>query len=540
MDNNVVFNPNTQNDPNAQVPDPNAQPPVSEVPPVQTPVDPNANPNFDPNPDPNPEPGNELPVDPTADTPVDPNADPNAQVLLDENGNEIPSDGSDLGYEEPPNFFQSGLFKKILIGLGILVFLIIIISVVGNFMKGAPKNVKLEWWGLWEDTPTMQVLINDFKKTHPNIDVVYVKKNPDQYREQVMTRIENGTGPDIFRYHNTWLPMLKKDVSALSADAITAEEFKNAYYPVMQHDLTKDGAIYGIPLEADTLELFVNPQLFQAAGQQVPTTWDEFNTAAKELTSKTPDGKINKAGAALGTYTNINHAPDVVSLLLVQQGVDINNIANFTQKEAGGLSYYGSFALSDKNVWDKTLPNSLLAFSKGDLAMYFGYSWDVFEIKKLNSNLKFKIYPVPSNQGIKTTIASYWVEGVSAKSANPKEAMEFMHYLAQKDTAQKFYTETTKSRASGEFGELYPRKDLQSSLQDNELAYPFVQGLDQASSSFFASNTRDGETGINSLMNSYLQKAVDALTPDPNSGQSVIDDLNNGVAQVLGKYAEQQ
>lgn len=508
-----------QNNPSQAVPE-QPQEPVAE----QAPYDPNA------------------PIDPNA--PVDPSLDPNAQATTDEYGNPIvadaSTDGTDAGYEEPPpGFFHSSLFKKIVIGLGVLVLIIIIISVVGSLGGSKEKNVTLQWWGLWEDKATMQVLIDDFKKTHPNINVVYEKKSPKQYREEVMTRIEKGTGPDVFRYHNTWLPMLEKNISPLTTEAIAPEEFKNVYYPVMQNDLVKNGAIYGIPLGADSLQLFVNPQLFAAEGQDVPTTWDQFNDAAKALTSKSPDGKILKAGAALGTYDNVNHAPDIISLLLVQQQVDMNKLTDFTKQEAGALSYYGSFALDEDNIWDKTLPNSLLAFAKGDLAMYFGFSWDIYEIRKLNSNLQFKVYPIPSNQGVQTTIASYWVEGVSAQSPNQAEAMIFMNYLAQKETAQKFYTESAKARGPGGFGEPYARKDLQESLSDNELVYPFVKGLDQAASSFFASNTGDGDTGINSLMNNYLKTAVDKLVPGADAGQSVVEDLNNGVAEVLANYVQE-
>src|SRR6266702_2522097 len=87
-------------------------------------------------------------------------------------------------------------------------------------------------------------------------------------------------------------------------------------------------------------------------------------------------------------------------------------------------------------------------------------------IQKLNPNLQFKIYPVPNLYGKKTTVASYWVNGVSSKSTHQKETMEFMQYLAQKSTAHQFYTDTAKVRA---FGEPYARKDLQQSLQENQL-----------------------------------------------------------------------
>ncbi len=434
------------------------------------------------------------------------------------------------------NILGGSLLKKLLIGIGAIILLtfIIILLIPKNQSQ---KPVTLEWWGLWEDSSTIQPLILRFEKSHPNITITYVKSDPSQYLDRLQARIQNGNGPDIFTYHNTWLPMLSGDLSPLPSSVITPDVFKQAYYPVMQQDLTQNGALYGIPMEADTLALFVNSALFQAAGVQVPNNWDQFVKAAKQLTVKTPDGKIKTAGAALGTYSNVTHAPDIISLLFLQQGVQMNNLTASAQNESDALQFYTSFALGQNNVWDGTLDNSQLAFSKGNLAMYFGFSWDVFAIQKLNPNLNFKIYPVPNLYGKKTTVASYWVEGVSAKSPHQKEAMEFMQYLAQKSTAQLFYTETAKTRA---FGEPYARRDLQSSLKDNPLVYPFVSQLNDAGSSFFASDTHDGNTGLDSQMNSYLQTAVNSILNDNSSVDSSVQALNSGVSQVLQKYGQPQ
>ncbi len=446
------------------------------------------------------------------------------------------AEGEEYVEEESPGFLGGGLIKKLLIGIGAIILLTVIIVLL--IPKGQPtKAVSLTWWGLWEDNSTMQSLILDYKKSHPNVTITYIKNDPSQYLDRLQARMQNGTGPDIFLYHNTWLPMLSGELSPLAANVVTPDQFKQFYYPVMQKDLTQNGAIYGLPIEADSIGLFVNPDLFESAGVQVPSSWDDFVKASKQLTVKDPSGKIRTAGAALGTYTNIEHAPDIISLLFLQQGVDMSNFSKSTKNESDALRFYSSFALGQDKVWDGTLDNSLLAFSKGNLAMYFGFSWDVFEIQKLNPNLKFKVYPVPSLYGKKTTLASYWVEGVSSKSPNQQAAMDFMQYLAQKSTAQNFYTQTAKVRA---FGEPYARKDLADTLKENQLVYPFVQGLSDAGSSYFASDTKDGDTGINSMMNTYLQTAINTLNVDGGSADSAVADLQNGFAQVLQKFGVQQ
>ena len=70
------------------------------------------------------------------------------------------------------------------------------------------EQVTLKYWGLWESASTLNSVIADFKKEHANIDVIYEKRSPPQYRESLVTQVEKGTGPDIFLFHNTWTPIL--------------------------------------------------------------------------------------------------------------------------------------------------------------------------------------------------------------------------------------------------------------------------------------------------------------------------------------------
>jgi multiple sugar transport system substrate-binding protein len=519
MDENVIFPPKQDSgqDPAQQDAAETVQAPAGEAAPEAPPVDPAV-------------PVEETPPadgEPAAEVPADGGVPP-----------ETPPEDGEVPAEEPPPS-RAGLIKKILIGLGILI--VIIFLVVLLIPKNQePKEVTLEWWGLWEDARAVQPAIDDFERVNPNITIKYVMLDPKQYREKLTTRIQNGTGPDIFRYHNSWVPMISNVLLPLSSDVISPEEFKKAYPPVMQTDLTKNGAIYGIPLDADTLGMFANTELFETAGMQVPSTWEEFVTTSRRLTVKDAEtGKIKTAGAALGRYGNVTHASDIVSMLFVQQGIDIKKFTDpqNVKRQETAIEFYTSFAKGEQRVWDETLDESVLAFARGDLALFFGYSWDVFRIQTINKNLRFKIYPVPGLQGGKNaTIASYWVEGASAKGKNQKEALLFMKYLAQPETSRKLFAEQSKLRA---FGEPYARADLIETLKNNELVYPFVSQLPYAKSTYFASDTHDGEGGLNSALNAYLGNAVNAVAGGEQSTPTTVKTLNSGVSQVYKKYGIQ-
>ncbi len=424
---------------------------------------------------------------------------------------------------------------KLILGvLAVLVVLFFVVKLVGGlFHGGSSGKVTLTYWGLWEDNNVMQSVISDFERENSNIHVNYIKEDPKEYNQRVLTRIQDGNGPDIFRYHATWLPEMLPALLPFSKDVISKDDLTKNYYPFIRNDIVKNGAVYGLPLEIDTLAMYVNTDLFDKAKVDVPSTWDNFITVARGLTEKDASGKIQVAGASIGTFDNITHAPDLVSLLLVQNGVDLASMSP-AQNASDALTFYTSFAKDQTSIWDDTLDPSQLGFARGNIAMYFGYSWDVFAIKAANPNLNFKIYPVPHLPGRDTTIASYWVEGISSKTKHPKEAMLFMKYLARKDTLTKLHTEEAKTRL---FGELYPRIDLADSLKDNPLAVPFVSQSKNAMSSFFAGETHD--TGINAQMNGYLGNAVRSVLKD-TSPDTAIETLTKGVSTVLQQYGQTQ
>lgn len=413
---------------------------------------------------------------------------------------------SSLPSEQPPpsdaRRSSSSIAKKIIkLILGILVVGIIGAVAYVFFLpkqeeRSVGEKVTLVYWGLWEDPNVMQPIISDFMEQNPNIKVTYAQQDIEQYRERILARIENETGPDVFWFHNTWWEMLSSVLAPVPADVITKSDFDKLYYKVANQDLIKNGAIYGIPLEIDTLSLYVNTDLFNAASLSPPTNWIDFANISRELTVKDEQGNIKIAGAAVGTFDNITHAGDLISLFFVQNGSNLYNLSE-TQQAADALRFYTSFALGDK-VWDETLEESLTAFVKGKLGMYFGYLRDFPTIKAANPNVNFEAHPVPHLPEQDITIASYWAQGVSVKSKQQKEAMLFLKFLSQK--------ETQPARIEAE----------------------------NAVSTFFASNTADN--GLNDKANEHLRNAINSILSGVST-DTAIDTLSEAVLQVLEQYS---
>jgi ABC-type glycerol-3-phosphate transport system substrate-binding protein len=256
---------------------------------------------------------------------------------------------------------------------------------------------------------------------------------------------------------------------------------------------------------------------------------ERFYNNARAMTVKDELGKIKTAGAAIGTYDNVAHAPDIMSLLFLQNGVDFNNLQASLDRVQGAFTFYTSFAKDVNNVWDNTLDPSTLAFSKGNLGMFFGYSKDYFTIKQFNPNLSFQIVPVPQLPNQNITLASYWVEGVSQKSKHQKEALLFMKFLAKKETLLKLYSLESKTR---DFGEPFARIDLADNLKNNANVYTFVSQAPDARSSFFVDSTNDN--GLNQQLNTYLGNGINSMMGN-ESAEDTAQTFIDGVLQILPK-----
>ena len=321
--------------------------------------------------------------------------------------------------------------------------------------------------------------------------------------------------------------MLKNEVAPIPSDVMTTADFESTYYPVIKENLRLGTSYVGLPLGMDTLALFYNEDIFQAAGKTPPTSWDQLRQTAIELTTHDESGRIQTAGVALGTTSNVEHWSDILGLMMLQNGVDLANPTSQLAQDA--LIYYTIFNKTD-NVWNETLPSSTIAFATGKVAMYFGYSWDIFELKNINPNLKFKVVEIPQLPDTEVNWASFWVEGVSKRSQASKESWEFLKFLSSKETLQKLYQTQSQTRL---FGELYPRMDMAGLLSTNNLVIPFITQASQAKTWYLCSRTHDN--GINDRMIKYFEDAVNGV----NSGNSPDDVLSitaQGVSQLLSQY----
>lgn len=291
---------------------------------------------------------------------------------------------------------------------------------------GPQYRVSLEVWGFGDDSYTFDKIFENYKKLNPTVTrISYKKLTVDTYKKELIDALASGQGPDIFLIHNDWLPSFSDKITPAPVEILNEQKFRQDFPDVVSFDFLDQGKAWAVPLSVDSLALYYNKDLFNAAGIATPPKdWDQFVDDVSKLTEVDSTGEIIRSGAALGTAYNINRSTDILNLLMFQNGTEIadsnGSIVLGQGKRVNGettvpaenaLSFYDSFAKSGSShyTWNKNMHYSIDAFSEGQVAMMFNYSWNIKTIENKAPKLNFAVAPVPQFKGsLPANYANYW------------------------------------------------------------------------------------------------------------------------------------
>ncbi len=349
-------------------------------------------------------------------------------------------------------------YVKILVALLAIIFTAQSCNILGGGRSQGPQ-VELVWWKPFDDPLVVQPLIAEFTKKFPNIRVTYTPKNIESYEDELLDALASSSGPDIFSIHNDWLPKHKSKLVPSPANILSLREFQESFVQVANSDLVSDNEVYAVPLSVDVLALYYNRDILASAGiPRPPATWDELVASTRKITRQDNLGNFQRSAVAMGTADNINRAPDILGLLMLQNGTTfyspdyrVSTLDQILQDEQGlpfgpaatALEFYTQFANPAKvsYTWNNRSNNSIEAFTAGQVAMIFSYSYLRSTLADRASFLNYAVAPVPQIDpaGTRINFANYWAEAVSKQSANQEAAWQFLKFISSKEVLPKYY-----------------------------------------------------------------------------------------------------
>ena len=130
--------------------------------------------------------------------------------------------------------------------------------------------------------------VDAWNASHKDIHVTLQTVTGGDAQAQYVREVPAGGGPDIEHMAFVWTRDLGRSKLLLPLDdLIKANPPGAGIDDFLALDLAKfDGKTFGVPWTADTIVLAYRPDLLQKAGiTAFPDTWDDFQAAAKKLSS---------------------------------------------------------------------------------------------------------------------------------------------------------------------------------------------------------------------------------------------------------------
>src|SRR5436189_1141248 len=139
------------------------------------------------------------------------------------------------------------------------------------------------------DSPQMKQFAADFHSLHPNITIEFQAVSADNSTTKLTTQVAGGTAPDVAFMDASAVTTFASRGALVNLDgyiagsnpSVNLSDFVPGFLQTGQYQ----GSTYGLPLDGETTGLFYRKDMFQAAGiASPPTTWEEFQTDAQQLT----------------------------------------------------------------------------------------------------------------------------------------------------------------------------------------------------------------------------------------------------------------
>ena len=165
--------------------------------------------------------------------------------------------------------------KKLLVALCALALMVLPLFAQGGAETAVDdsKPITIEFW-THEDAARQALeekYIAEYTAQHPNVTINVTRQSAEKLRELIQTAFAAGQGPTFFN-----LP-IENEYQYIEAGRVAPADYKtlgfdnakdliSSYADGMIDGVVYDGDVYGLPLELTNWSIFINKNVFRAAG----------------------------------------------------------------------------------------------------------------------------------------------------------------------------------------------------------------------------------------------------------------------------------
>ncbi len=359
----------------------------------------------------------------------------------------------------------------------------------------AEEEIKLVFanWASAEEATraTLNAVIDEFTKLHPNVTFENLGIPFDQVREQLITMAAGGNSPDVMQLNGNWPFELGSMGALMDLNEIAEPEYLADNYEGGLGIGTYEGKLYAVPYALTSHGFWYNKDIMAAAGvESVPTTMDELMDACKKI----KDALGAEGVYALGVdttkidYSLIGFIPWMWTFgaTPLEDGVNFNTPENkecFEWLREIVVEGYNPLGLQIKDL------RTLMAEDKIAFKLDGPYCLGI--MRSLNPELegdaffdKFGVTTTPMGDNVSSPqiLADIHNLGISSQCENKEMAWEFIKFLASSDISITTYllpmgaVLPLESQNTGPYSESFDNAVMKPFLEEvmpNMKAFPF-------------------------------------------------------------------
>ena len=277
-------------------------------------------------------------------------------------------------------------------------------------------------------------LVKQFEQADPNAKIV--GKNDPYDPTTFFAKLAAGQQEDGIQSYFTEPPLLisKHAVADITSLAKGWQYFSD-YVPSIASIVTdSSGRVYGIPVNGYVLGIYYNRKMFQAVGldpDKPPTTWDDFRSYAKELTTSSVAGFAETSTSNQGGwhFTNwmytaggdMESADGTKALFNSSQGVSVLQLLKEMR--------FTDNSMTKEQLFTQAQTLQLLATNKVAMVVMAPDQLNTLQSQYQANLMDFGMGPMPQNGGnAALTGGNLWIFNPKSSADAIKAAFDYVIY----------------------------------------------------------------------------------------------------------------
>jgi len=393
-------------------------------------------------------------------------------------------------------------------------------------------SFRLAWWGNPTRNENTSNVIAAYKEEKPDVTISPEPGEWSGYWDKLATQTAGGDFPDVVQMDEKYLAEYagRGALLDLAGAGLDTSKFVDGSVEVGE---VKDVGLAAINAGLNAFTVLVNPDVFEAAGVDVPDdttwTWDEMIETAAQITEATEDGTYG--------MTQMGTVQGLFQLWVRQAGQDQYKDGKAGFDAAAATSWFEwakkiqdskAGPGADASVEDSTAAMDQSLFGTGKIGMTVAWSNQVVANDALHDG-KLQVLRPPSTAGSAAEAqlwykaSMYWA--VSAKSANSAAAVAFVDYLVNSPDAGKIL-----SVERGVPGNLDVREAITPDLDESsKKAVDFLDAIESELGAAPEITPQGGGEFEDILTRAGQDMLFGTITP-ADAGQRLLDELNSALS----------